>query len=178
MNTQIVAKRYAGALFSYIKESGESPKIWEELDNLAELAVKSLEFANIIKNPVITNEEKLAVFSALKSSGKLTGTLFNFLSLLIDKKRLFLLTEIDAEIKKQILSERGEIKADATFASEADESVKKELEKKLSGLTGKKVLLNSIIDPAVIGGVKIRLGSILYDATIKGQLDKLKASLS
>lgn len=177
MNIQIVAKRYAGALFSDVKERKESPKIWEELSALADLMKTSPEFAYIVRNPLITDEEKKAVFSAIKSQGEISGTLFNFLSLLIEKKRLFLLPEIDAEIKGFILKENGEVEAEAVFASEPDSAVKAELEKKLSSITGKKVLLKEVVDPSVIGGVKVRLGSILYDATIRGQLDRLKAAL-
>ena len=104
MNIQIVAKRYAGAIFSDVKERNESPKIWEELSALVKLMEDSVEFANVVKNPVISDDEKIAVFSALKANGKICNTLFNFVSLLIEKKRLFLLSEIDAEIKRIISS--------------------------------------------------------------------------
>ena len=177
MNIQIVAKRYAGALFGDVKGKQDASKIWEELSALSELVRVSPEFANIVKNPLITNEEKRAVFSALKSGGKISGTLFNFLSLLIDKKRLFLLNEIDAEIKRLILKENGEMEAEAVFAVEPGETAKDELRKKLSSITGKSVLLKGTVDPRIIGGVKVRLGSVLYDASIRGQLDKLKAGL-
>lgn len=177
MNIQIVAKRYAGALFQDVKEKKESPKIWEELSALAGLVKTSPEFANIVRNPIITGEEKKAVFSALKSDGKISGTLFNFLSLLIEKKRLFLLVDIDAEIKGLILKENGEMEAEAVFAVKPGEKARKELEEKLSSITGKKILLKESVDPRLIGGVRVRLGSMLYDASIRGQLDRLKAGL-
>ncbi len=177
MNIQIIAKRYAGALFSEIKEKNESPKIWEELSNLAELVKTNKEFANIVKNPTVTDSEKISVFSSLNNSGKISKSLFNFVSLLVEKKRLFLLEEVDAEIKRIILSESGVVEAEAVFASMPDSKEKAELEKQLSTVTGKKILLKESVDPSLIGGVKVRLGSVLYDATIKGQLDKLKASL-
>ncbi len=177
MNIQIIAKRYAGAIFSEVKEKNESPKIWEELSCLAELIKSNKEFANIVKNPTISDEEKISVFSALNKSGKICNSLLNFLSLLIEKKRLFLLEEIDAEIKRIILKENGVVEAEAIFATAPDSKDKSELEKKLSSITGKKILLKEVVDPSLIGGVKVRLGSILYDASIKGQLDKLKAAL-
>lgn len=177
MNIQIIAKRYADALFSEIKEKNESPKIWEELSNVVDISKKSKEFANVIKNPTFTDEEKKIVFSSLNSSGKISKSLYNFILLLIDKKRLFLLEEIDNHIKKMILDENGVVEVEATFAFAPDSKAKSELEKKLTQIIGKKILLKEVVDTSLIGGVKVRTGSILYDATIKGHLEKLKTSL-
>lgn len=177
MNFQIIAKRYADALFAEIEETKGSKKIWEELGELASLAETNHDFANVIKNPTILDEEKKSVFAVLKKEGKISPILFNFLCLLVDKKRLALLHEIDKAIKKLVLNEEGEIEAEAVFASIPKAEAKKELVKKLSDMTGKKVILHEVIDPTVIGGVKVRMGSILYDATIKGQVEKLKATL-
>lgn len=177
MNFQIIAKRYANALFMEIEETKGSKKIWEELGELASLAGTNPDFANVIKNPTILDNEKKSIFAVLKKEGKISPILYNFLCLLVDKKRLVLLPEIDKAIRKLVIDESGQIEAEAVFASKPDAEAKKELEKKLSNLTGKKVILHEVVDPSVIGGVKVRMGSILYDATIKGQVEKLKATL-
>lgn len=177
MNAQIIAKRYAEALFDQAGKHKNAKKIWEELHNLAELSGKSADFANLIKNPLIFAHEKEVVFKTLKDSGKISKILYDFLCLLIEKKRLAILAEIDMEISKLVLAQNGEIEVEATFAATPKTEMKKELEKKISDITGKKVILKEIVDPSVIGGVKVRMGSMLYDATVKGQLEKLKASL-
>lgn len=177
MNVQIIAKRYADALFTEAGGGKNSKKMWEELHELATLAQTNHDFKNLVKSPVILDSEKEAVFKSLKDSGKISDVLFNFICLLIEKKRLNIIADIDTEIHKLVLGEAGEIEALAVFASKPESAEKKELEAKLSTLTGKKVLLNESVDSSVIGGVKVRMGSILYDATVKGQLDKLKSRM-
>lgn len=177
MNVQIIAKRYADALFTESGGVKNSKKLWDELHELAILVQTNRDFKNLIKSPVILDSEKEAVFRALKDSGKISEILFNFIRLLIDKKRLSIISDIDSEIHKLVLNEAGEVEALAVFASKPESADKKELESKLSNLTGKKVLLKDSVDASVIGGVKVRMGSILYDATVKGQLDRLKSRM-
>lgn len=179
MSNNTIAKRYAGAFFSYINANhkGSATKIWEELSGVASLSDFSSDFANVVKNPTISHEEKLAVFSALNKAGKLSDELYKFIAILIEKKRLVLLADVDKAIKQLIMEAENKIEAEAIFADKAGDSVKKELVKKLEKLTGKTIVLKDKVDPSVIGGVKVKLGSKLFDATIKGQLDKLKISL-
>lgn len=177
MNVQIIAKRYADALFTQAGGAKKSQKMWDELHELANLAEINNDFKNLIKNPVIQDSEKKAVFKALNEGGKVSDILYNFICLLIEKKRLNILVDVNAEIHKLVLQEDGEIEALAVFASKPDSGEKKDLESKLSALTGKKVLLKDSVDTSIIGGVKVRMGSILYDATVKGQLDKLKSRM-
>ncbi|MDE7170011.1 MAG: ATP synthase F1 subunit delta [Mucispirillum sp.] len=179
MSVRTIARRYAEALFLQVKESGakNAEKIWEELSELALLSETNGDFSNIVKNPTISPEEKISVFTALKKSGKISDPVFVFISLLIEKKRLILLSDIDKEIKHIILKEENKLEAEVVFAAEAADSVKNELAKRLEKITGKNIILKTVIDPEIIGGVKVRMGSALYDATIKGGLDKLKASL-
>lgn len=177
MNVQIIAKRYADALFTQAGGAKNSKKMWDELHELAALVQTNQDFKNLVKSPVILDSEKEAVFKALKDGGKISDVLYNFICLLIEKKRLNIISDIDAEIHKLVLSDAGEIEALAVFASKPESAEKKELETKLSTLTGKKVLLKDSVDSSVIGGVKVRMGSILYDATVRGQLNKLKSRM-
>ncbi len=180
MSNSNIAKRYAYAFFSYINESHKSSadKIWQELSCISNLYYESDDFKNIIKNPTINSEEKIAIFSSLQKSHKLSDELFKFITLLIEKKRLIFLPDIDKFIKEFIMAEENKIEAEVTFAKEADSSIKNEIIKKLEKVTGKNIVLKEKIDPAVIGGVKVKFGSNLFDATIKGQLDKLKIALN
>lgn len=177
VNIRSIAKRYAGAFYAEYKDSAKAATIWQELDELVKLQETNKDLEAVIINPLINVADKRSVFTALSKSGKISDELYMFIMLLIDKKRLMLLPMINEEIKQSLLSAKGELEAIATFASEVDENTKKSLEDKLSKATGKKVNLQSKIDADVIGGVKVRLGSILYDASVKGQLDKLKSSL-
>ena len=85
MSNNTIARRYAGAFFSYINQNHASSaaKIWEEFSALASLCSTSSDFANVIKNPTISNDEKLAIFSALKKSGRISDELYKFIAVLI-----------------------------------------------------------------------------------------------
>ncbi len=177
MNIRSIAKRYADAFYDDYKASGEKLPIWQELDELTKLQNTSADFEAVIKNPLVNTEDKMAVFTALHKEGKISDVLFKYISLLIKKGRLVLLESVNDEIKHKLLAEKGEIDAVATFAAPVDKGVKDELEAKLTKVIGKKVNLREEIDPQIIGGVKVKLGSMLYDASVKGQLEKLKVSL-
>ncbi len=179
MGNNTIAKRYAGAFFSHINANHKSSaaKVWEELSILASLYHTSNDFANIVKNPTISQEDKIAVFQAMHKSGMISDEMYKFIAVLIEKKRLILLSDINEAVKQFIMDAENKIEAEAVFASSAAENVKKELVKKLEHLTGKIVILKEQVDPSIIGGVKVKVGSNLFDATIKGQLDKLKTSL-
>ncbi len=179
MGNNTIAKRYAGAFFSHINANHKSgaAKVWDELSSLAALYHTSSDFANIVKNPTFSQEDKAAVFLALKKSGKISEELYKFMAVLVEKKRLNLLSDIDKAVKQFIMDAENKLEVEAIFASAATESVKKDLVGRLEKLTGKKIILKETVDPSIIGGVKVKMGSNLFDATIKGQLDKLKSSL-
>ncbi len=179
MGNNTIAKRYAGAFFSHINANHKvgAAKVWDELSSLSSLYHSSSDFANIVKNPTISQEDKTAVFKALHKAGKISDELYKFIAVLIEKKRLILLSDINNAVKQFIMDAENKVEAEAVFASAAAEGIKKDLVKRLEKLTGKNVILKEKVDPSIIGGVKVKIGSNLFDATIKGQLDKLKTSL-
>lgn len=178
MGNGLIARRYADAFYSFIKSSnGNIDKVYEELSGLSSLVETSKDFANIIKNPTISQDEKSSVFESLNKANKISKELLQFILILIDKKRLNLLVEIEKSVKSIMLLAENKIEAEAIFAEAATDSVKEEIIKKLEKLTGKKVILKDSVDKDLIGGVKVKLGSQLYDGTVRGQLNKLKTSL-
>ena len=178
MGNGLIARRYADAFYSFIKQSnGSIDKVYEELASLSKLVEESSDFANIIKNPTITHEEKSNVFKTLNTSNKISQELLQFILILIEKKRLNLLVEIEKSIKSIMLLTENKLEAEAVFAEEPSDSIKEEIIKKLEKLTGKKVILKDSVNKDLIGGVKVKFGSQLYDGSVRGQLDKLKTSL-
>lgn len=179
MRVSLAAKRYASAFFNYVMESNssEADKIWDEVSSLSSLIESSSDFSNIIHNPTISSEDKHLVFKKLNDEKKISTDVYKFINVLIEKKRLSLFSEIEYSIREQKLEHENKLEAEAVFAFKADDSVKSEISKKLEKITGKKIILKDVVDPSIIGGVKIKVGSNLYDATIKGQLDRLKLDL-
>lgn len=200
MVSNSIAKRYAQALFFFLaKAKGEASsehqlerlpllseikgaslsknKVLDNLNSLADLIKSNDDFRALINNPVISIEEKLAVFKAMADQKMIEKDTLNFLSLLLEKGRLSLIPFINAEVKALLLEVENKVEADVTFAAKPSDEVKKDLVKRLETITGKTVVLKESVDKSLIGGVRVKIGSSLYDATIKGQLDELVLAL-
>ncbi|WP_246798664.1 ATP synthase F1 subunit delta [Deferribacter autotrophicus] len=173
----IVAKRYANALYEYAKEKNNVEQILDELKSLVDLYESSADFQELVKNPLIKRSEKEKVFEELKNRNAISETLYNFLLMLTEKNRLNLIVEIYMHYRILLMEDRGEVDAYVKIADDYDDVLKKEIGDVLSKVTGKKVNLNIEIDKTILGGFVAQVKSNMYDASIKGQLRKLKETL-
>ncbi len=177
MRTQVAARRYATALYEEARAAGSLSSVIEKLDSVAALADTSKDFGVFVKNPVISKEDKAAVISSLNDKGMLDGFTCSFLVMLAMKNRLELLDEITGYLKTLAMEEKGEAVAEVTSASELSADAVKKLEEALSGITGKKITVVVTVDKNILGGVVAKVGSTLYDASIQGQINKIRDRL-
>lgn len=177
MRTQVAARRYATALYEEARAAGSLSSVIEKLDSVAALADTSKDFGVFVKNPVISKEDKAAVISSLNDKGVLDGFTCSFLVMLAMKNRLELLDEITGYLKTLAMEEKGEAVAEVTSASELSADAVKKLEEALSGITGKKITVVVTVDKSILGGVVAKVGSTLYDASIQGQINKIRDRL-
>ena len=177
MRTQVAARRYATALYEEARAAGSLSSVIEKLDSVAALADTSKDFGVFVKNPVISKEDKAAVISSLNDKGMLDGFTCSFLVMLAMKNRLELLDEITGYLKTLAMEEKGEAVAEVTSASELSADAVKKLEEALSGITGKKITVVVTVDKNILGGVVAQVGSTLYDASIQGQINKIRDRL-
>lgn len=177
MRTQVAARRYATALYEEARAAGSLSSVIEKLDSVAALADTSKDFGVFVKNPVISKEDKAAVISSLNDKGMLDGFTCSFLVMLAMKNRLELIDEITGYLKTLAMEEKGEAVAEVTSASELSADAVKKLEEALSGITGKKITVVVTVDKNILGGVVAKVGSTLYDASIQGQINKIRDRL-
>jgi F-type H+-transporting ATPase subunit delta len=177
VRTQVAARRYATALYEEARAAGSLSSVIEKLDSVAALADTSKDFGVFVKNPVISKEDKAAVISSLNDKGVLDGFTCSFLVMLAMKNRLELLDEITGYLKTLAMEEKGEAVAEVTSASELSADAVKKLEEALSGITGKKITVVVTVDKSILGGVVAKVGSTLYDASIQGQINKIRDRL-
>jgi F-type H+-transporting ATPase subunit delta len=177
VRTQVAARRYATALYEEARAAGSLSSVIEKLDSVAALADTSKDFGVFVKNPVISKEDKAAVISSLNDKGMLDGFTCSFLVMLAMKNRLELLDEITGYLKTLAMEEKGEAVAEVTSASELSADAVKKLEEALSGITGKKITVVVTVDKNILGGVVAKVGSTLYDASIQGQINKIRDRL-
>jgi F-type H+-transporting ATPase subunit delta len=146
-------------------------KTWEQLiDGNADLQ-------NAIRNPAIPQSSKEKVLDALIEKVKPSRTTANFLRVLLRNGRLTELTEINERFAAELEERGGRVVAEVTSARDLSGTQQGELKANLEKLTGKQVKLNFTIDPALIGGVVTRIGSTVYDGSVKSQLENLKEEM-
>jgi F-type H+-transporting ATPase subunit delta len=172
---QIVAGRYAEALFEEAKAQNKLEDVLKGLESVLQLLEDSEDFRVLVKNPLISKDDKQAVLDGMKDS--FDKFLFNFLSLLNSKGRLSIVDDIYEELNAFLLAEKGEAIVDITVATELDAGAREEIVKALSEITGKKVTVTETVDSSILGGFVAKIGSDLYDASIKGQMDKIRNKL-
>lgn len=177
MSRETVARRYASALADVVMKAGNAPSIKSELRSWNELITSNSNLYQAFRNPSIAAASKARVLEDLIQRSNPTPTTANFLRVLLRNGRL---TEID-EISKRfdaVLDERHGLASGQVISSrELSEAEKHELKQSLDALTGKNVSIRFDVDPGIIGGVIARVGSTVYDSSVRTQLQELREKL-
>lgn len=176
MKANVVSKRYAIALYDVAKESSQIESLIEEYGSFVNSCKDSGEFLEFIMNPLISRDDKIKVFDELKGKS-VSDTLYSFLVLLAKKNRLPILLEVYDVLRALYMEEKGEVEAEVSVAAEISDADAEEIKAVLSKVTGKKVSLDVKVDPSILGGLVARVNSDLFDASVKGQLNKFKENI-
>jgi F-type H+-transporting ATPase subunit delta len=177
MSVETVARRYASALADIVLKTGETETIKTELKTWENLMTENAELQNAFRNPAITQLTKEKVLESLLEKTKPSKTSANFLRVLLRNSRLTELGEINTRFDSVLEERSGAVSAKITSARQLSESEKTELKANLEKMTGKRVTLNFDINEKLIGGVVTRIGSTVYDSSVKTQLEQLKEQL-
>lgn len=173
----MISNRYARALADVIIARGETNAVSDELQTFADMIAGHSEMREMLANPVIPVDRKRAVLDALLARGPLRQTSNNFLRLLLANQRLHQLARILKSLERELDSRAGVLAADVTTARPISDLERERLRNRLGGMTGKEVRLKFDVDPDLIGGVVTRLGSVVYDGSVKNQLERMKEEL-
>ena len=177
MSIETVARRYAVALADVVTKSGETNFVRAELKSWEELINSSSELQNAFRNPVISHTNKEKVLENLIERTKSSRTTANFLRVLLRNNRLTEINEINERFANVLEERSGIVSAQITSARALSDAEKAEMKANLEKLTRKQVNLNFATDEKIIGGVVTRIGSIVYDGSVKTQLENLKQQL-
>jgi F-type H+-transporting ATPase subunit delta len=177
MSEVTIANRYARALADIIKERGEINEVTAELKRFADLISQHEELRSVFASPVLPVERKGGVLDQLLSRLKFRQTSNNFLRLLLGNSRLHDLDLMLVSLSRELDSRSNVVSAEVTTAREISEKEMVMLRDKLKAATGKEVRLQFRTDPKIIGGVVTRIGSLIFDGSIRNQLAQLKQKL-
>ena len=177
MSVETIARRYATALADVVLKSGETESVRNELRIWEQLMTANADLQNAVLNPAIPHSSKEKVLEALIERSKPSRTTANFVRILLRNGRLTDIRAINEKFEAVLEDRSGSVVADVTSARDLSGAQQNELKANLEKLTGKQVKLNFAIDPGIIGGVVTRVGSTVYDGSVKTQLENLKEEM-
>ncbi len=173
-----LAQRYASALVDVALEQGTAPQVKAELAGFAALLGESTDLQNFLASPAIVRESKQAVIEKLVARLGASRTLRNFLFVLVENRRASLLPQIQEAFEALLHARMGVAEAQVTSVAELSAEQRTDLNRVLERLTGKRVEARYGVDPALIGGAVVRIGSTIYDGSVREQLNRLRATLT
>jgi F-type H+-transporting ATPase subunit delta len=173
-----MARRYAAALADVVLERGEAAEVQAELTQWEEMIQSTSNLLEVLRNPTIALDQKRTVLNKLIERAKPRQTTANFLKVLLQNQRLTDLGEINRKFAETLDERAGMVAATVTTARAVPESSQQQLHAKLTGLTGKRVRVNFTTDPDLLGGIVTRIGSTVYDGSVRNQLQQIKEKMT
>ncbi|MFN2492191.1 MAG: ATP synthase F1 subunit delta [Pyrinomonadaceae bacterium] len=178
MSSQTVARRYASAVADVIVERKEEADVRKELLAWEEMISGNARLLEAFSNPTVAYDQKAKVLNDLITRTKARPTTANVLRILLKNQRIAELHQVNLKLA-QILDERsGMISAQVTSARPVADATKRALEKKLGEMTSKKIRLSFLTDESLLGGIVTRIGSTIYDGSVRNQLRRLGDELA
>jgi F-type H+-transporting ATPase subunit delta len=173
-----LAQRYASALADVAIARGIAPQIKKELAAFEGLLGESADLVNFLASPAIARPNKQAVIEKLVERLGASPALRNFLLVVVENRRASLLPHIREAFDALLNTRLGVAEAQVTSVEELSAAQKAELTGVLERLTGKRIEARYALDLALLGGARVRIGSTIYDGSVREQLDRLRARLT
>lgn len=173
-----MAGRYALALFELARDAGSLDKVSADLGAFNAMINESADLRRMVRSPVFTAEEQGKALSALLAKAGISGLAANFLKLVASKRRLFAAQQMTADFGKLVDAHKGIARAEVTVASPLGDAHLKTLKGALAEVSGgKSVEVDVKVDPAIIGGIVVRLGSRMVDSSLKTKLNSIRTRM-
>ena len=173
--TNTYARAFADAVFDMRLNPA---KTLREAQAIAELVAESKELREVWETPSIPPEQKRAVLDAIVAREKVSRPVRNFLAVLIDHRRIQELAEFARQVESELDARLGFAEADVVSARDLSDKEKRALEARIESMTGRKVRAHYSTDGGILGGAIVKLGSTIYDGSVKGQLRRMKEQLA
>ena len=172
-----VGARYAQALFDLAVETNGLPAVEADLQALGAMIAVSHDLRTLLRSPKFSAEEKGRGLAAVAEKANLGQTARKFLGLLAANRRTLALGEIIKAFERLAAARRGTVSAQVVTALPLTDAQRQGVAAALRTALGKDPEIETRVDPAILGGLKVRVGSRLYDASLKSKLDSLKFAL-
>lgn len=178
MSARSAARRYAAVLFDVVQKQGDLARVEGELNSFVALVEGHPELQTVLAHPAISALKKRAVVEQLlNTSGDLSGEVSRLLLMLAERGRLGQVRDVANAYTERLMAHRKVMHAQIVTASELPGSQRDALAKALSQAAGADVRLQESVDPSIMGGIVARVGSVVYDASLTRQLEKMRRQL-
>ena len=175
MSQGVIARRYAKALINLAEKDLENTG--KSLTELADIFSNSAELSEVLSDTKVSSQIKQNVLKKILKKIKVSKLVDTFIRYLLAKRRIVLLPNIERAFNLFLQEKLGRIEAGITVAQEMSKVNVGKLEKAISRYSGKEVTVNITIDPAIIGGIVTRIGSVVIDGSIHTQLNQIRQSI-
>jgi F-type H+-transporting ATPase subunit delta len=173
-----MAGRYATALYDLALEQRALDSVKADLDRFDAMIEGSEDLNRLVRSPVFTAEEQKNALAAILEKAGIGGIAANFLRLVAQKRRLFAVREMIRAFRAFVARHKGETRAEVTVAEPLSENHLNALKAALKSTTNKKeIALDIRIDPSILGGLIVKLGSRMVDASLKTKLNSIKLAM-
>ena len=169
-----IGGRYASALFELASEAGAADAVEAELRSLIQTIAESKELSGFLKSPVYDREDQARAVAEIAKKAGFSELTSNFLNLVAKNRRLFALQSMIAAYTSLAAEARGEVTAEATAAQALSEDQEKALRLEIETKIGKAVNLETRVDPNLLGGLVVKIGSQMIDSSLRTKLNRLK----
>ena len=174
-----VASTYARAFADVVfDEHLDAARATASLRSIAALFEESVELRRVWENPAVPADQKRKLLDAIVQREGIDKPVRNLVAVLIDHRRLPFLPRIVEQFAKELDARMGFAEAQISSARELGDSERRTLEAQIEKTTGKKVRASYGLDASLLGGAVVRVGSTIYDGSVKGQLEKIKEAIS
>jgi F-type H+-transporting ATPase subunit delta len=172
-----IATRYATAIFDLARDEKSLDVVDRDLTSLKAMVASSPDLARLVRAPVFSNEEQAAGLNAVLHRMEASPLTRRFLLLLAQKRRLFYLTDIIRAFHGMVARQRGEIEASVTSAHALGDAQIASLKQILKNKLGRDARLEMKVDPRLLGGLVVKVGSRMIDSSLRTKLDGLRAAM-
>lgn len=172
-----VAGRYASALYDLAKDQGQTAEVEKNLNSVQSLLDMSDDLRRMVMNPVFSADDQAKALKAVLAKAGVSGLAANFVQVLAKNRRLFALQDMIKGFRAIAARERGEVAADVASAHPLTDAQMQALIEALKASVGKDVKITAKVDPSLLGGLVVKVGSRMIDSSLKTKLNALQVAM-
>ncbi len=172
-----LAERYASALFDLAEEARALDEVAGALKELRAMLAASADLARLVRSPILSRAEQAKALAALAESAGFPSLIRDFLGVVARNRRAFALPAMIEAFLSKLAARRGEVTAEVVAAQALGEAQRERLLEELRLSAGRRVAVDIRVDRGLLGGIVVKLGSRMVDASLKGKLERLRLAM-